>query len=360
MLFGASLALAGLVLSSCGSTDEPSASEAIADQAADDAGDEAAVGIEPAGPTRIGGTDLTRAEVGLEEVIFDTFDGGSIPLSEASEAQVARLLDAIPPIDEPRYQSAADAGWLDGDDLVIGYVGPDSGEAFAYPHRVLNLHELVAEEIDGLPLVVTYCPLCRSGVVFDRRIDHPDFSGTLNFGNTSALYNNDLVMIDRETESYWWQVAGRGIVGTLSGASMDILPSETVTWDAWREAHPDTQVLSDDQGFGRTYEDRFGSYADRVNAGQVPFPVEEEALADDRLPSAALVIGIEVEGQAYAVPVEDRDQGTVEVVDSIVVELDGRGGGKVIDSATGDAFPSRSSFWFAYLAAFPDVVIIES
>jgi hypothetical protein len=327
------------VLAACGGLDEASTASAPSRSAA------------PA----VGATDFSRAEVPLDEIIFDTFDGGSFPLEGSDPAQVAELLDAIAPINAPRYQPADQAGWLDDDDLVIGFVG-DDGSAYAYPHRILNSHELVAEEVDGVPLVITFCPLCRSGVVFDRRVNHPDFSGVLEFSNTSALYNNDLVMIDRQTGTYWWQVAGRGIVGTLTGAELEILPSETRTWQHWQTEHPESQVLSRDQGFGRTYNDGFGTYADSVNRGDTPFPVEPDVLADERLPSAALVVGVEVGDRA----VDDRPPGPVPLPGTnIVVTRDGASGASVVATETGQAYPSRSSFWFAYLASFRQAEIID-
>lgn len=112
-----------------------------------------------------------------------------------------------------------------------------SGQAYAYPHKILNFHELVNDAIDGIPLLVSYCPLCGSGVVFDRRLG----GRTLRFGNTSALYDSDLVMFDWETNSYWWQVAGEAIVGTLSGETLKVLASTTTQWSTWKSLHPHTR-----------------------------------------------------------------------------------------------------------------------
>lgn len=120
-------------------------------------------------------------------------------------SQIRSLRDRIRPIDEPRYGSPDELPWLEDGDLVVGYVA--DGEAYAYPVKVLNFRELVKDELGGRPVVVTYCPLCGSGVVYDRRAA----DRTLLFGNTSALYEADLVMFDHETGSYWFQVAGEAI-----------------------------------------------------------------------------------------------------------------------------------------------------
>ena len=166
--------------------------------------------------------------------MFDTFDGGSITLDEANDGDVVRLLDAIPPIDNPAYIDPDTDPWLDDQDLVLGYVD-ENGQAYAYPHKILNFHEIVNDTLADVPVLISFCPLCRSGVVFDRRLgDDLRHDGELTFSNTSALFDNDMVMVDRQTSSYWWQVPGRSIVGTLSGAELTVLPSTTTTWDRWR------------------------------------------------------------------------------------------------------------------------------
>ncbi|MFA9565117.1 MAG: DUF3179 domain-containing (seleno)protein, partial [Acidimicrobiales bacterium] len=152
--------------------------------------------------------------------MFDTFDGGSTPpLPESTPELRSRLLDAIPPIDAPTYGDATSGDWLEPDDLVLGYEA--GGQPYAYPFKILNFHEVVNDRLDGLPVLISYCPLCGSGIVYDRRVD----GRVLSFGNTSALYESDLVMVDRATGSYWWQVAGEAIVGPLTGTELTALPS---------------------------------------------------------------------------------------------------------------------------------------
>ncbi len=129
-------------------------------------------------------------------MFFDTFDGGSVRLSDSTPELRARLLDEIPPIDNPVYETRENADWLSDDDLILGYVAGD--QPYAYPFRILNFHEIVNDELDRIPVLVSYCPLCRSAIVYDRRVD----GALLTFGNTSALYQSDLVMVDRQTSSY--------------------------------------------------------------------------------------------------------------------------------------------------------------
>jgi len=353
----------------------------------DDAGNDSA----GAGRNTIAGIDLSRHSVPLADVHFDTFDGGSVPLSEIAEDRVLSLVDAIPPIDEPRYEKASGGDWLEGDDLVIGYIGTKGG-AWAFPVKILNFHEIVNDELDGTPVLISYCPLCRSAVVYDRRLEGRE----LTFGNSSALYESDLVMLDRETSSYWWQVAGEAIVGTLTGARLTTLPSTTATWAQWLEEHPETMVLSRKTGFARSYErDVFAGYRDQVNDERFAFPVSAEAL-DGRLAPGDEVLGLSVGGvnRAYSA----RALGNAAVNDSLGGEeivvfttengpaaaayLANAGGGKLsfsyadggyrdedtgslwnlsgeavsgpLQGATLEPLPGRYTFWFAYIAAFPD------
>ena len=138
--------------------------------------------------------DISLHSVSLSDILFDTFGGSPrfLPLDRAKEDRILALRDAIVPILHPEYGAAGTLSWMKDDSLVMGYV---SGEdAYAYPINVLNMHEIVNDVINGVPVLITYCPLCFSGVVY-----HRDLDGTLlTFGNTSALYQSDLVMYDHQ------------------------------------------------------------------------------------------------------------------------------------------------------------------
>jgi hypothetical protein len=332
--------------------------------------------------------DLSISSVPLEEVYFDTFDGGSVPLSDSTPELRNRLLDAIPPIDDPVYGDAGSGDWLSPEDPVLGYLAGD--QAYAYPFKILNFHEIVNDNLDGVPVLISYCPLCGSGIVYDRRLG----GEVLSFGNTSALYESDLVMVDRTTGSYWWQVAGTAIVGSLTGKALEPLPSQVATWEQWKTQHPETLVLTRDTGFERPYErDSFANYADSIDSGNFAFPVGE-ASRDPRLPASALVVGVVLGGITRAYPVEGRtdpvndqvgdepivvfpvDGGAAvfsAVVGGEILEF-GRGEAGFVDVATGSEWtptgiavsgvhegtaltpiPSRTTFWFAMVGAFPDV-----
>lgn len=301
--------------------------------------------------------DLDVHSVPLSEIVFDTFDGGSVALPESTPELRAELLDAIPPIDQPVYGDVEDGDWLGADDLVLGYVA--DGEAFAYPVKILNFHEIVSDVIDGVPVLVSYCPLCRSAIVYDRRVD----DDTLTFSNTSALHESDMVMVDRQTGSYWWQVRGTAIVGPLTDTELRTLPSEMATWQDWTDRYPDTRVLTRETGFDRNYErDSFATYSEFLDSGEFAFPVGDEARNDDRLLPSELVVTVQLDGGTVAYPVERLDGPVEDVIGDIAIRVVPHDGGANVvevepDGSAGAALPARTSFWFAAVAAFPEVII---
>ncbi len=155
--------------------------------------------------------------------------------------------DGIPAIDEPRFQRTSDVHWVDDDEQVL--VVEVAGHARAYPVQVLTLHEVVNDTVGGVPLVVTYCPLCASGLAFERRIA----DRVLSFGTSGRLFQSNLVMYDRQTESLWPQIGGRAVAGVLTGQELRLVPTQTVAWSQWRAAHPDGWVLSRQTGHALPY-----------------------------------------------------------------------------------------------------------
>jgi hypothetical protein len=192
------------------------------------------------------------APTASEDVPFDTsewktdFARHSIPLDEFASGGPPK--DGIASIDDPKFVSVTDAdGFLAArEPIAVLEVG---GEVRAYPLQILTWHEIVNDEIAGEPVAVTYCPLCNSTVAFRRELD----GEPVEFGTTGMLRNSDLVMYDRETESWWQQLTAEAVVGELTGAKLDVLPSQILSWDEFRRAHPDGEVLSRDTGFERDY-----------------------------------------------------------------------------------------------------------
>jgi len=203
--------------------------------------------------------------------------------------------DCIPSIDDPTFQSVDEATWLASGDLVIGV--EIDGETRAYPLRILNVHEIVNDRVAGEPVAVTYCPLCRSGLVFSRDVG----GSTLTFGVSGKLLDANLVMYDRQTETYWSQLSGEAVVGPLVPRTLEILPSTITTWEEWERAHPDTRVLSRNTGIYPTGTYGSNPYGGYANSSRVGFGVDE---VDDRLPAKELVYGVTVGNASRAYPAE--------------------------------------------------------
>nr|MBA2599535.1 DUF3179 domain-containing protein [Actinomycetota bacterium] len=190
--------------------------------------------------------------------------------------------DGIPPIDEPVFLEPDDVRFLVPQEPVIAV--EVNGVAKAYPIRILMWHEIVNDDFDGVPVVVTYCPLCNTGIAFLR----PTIDGELlDFGTSGKLYHSNLVMYDRQTNSYWPQALGLAVVGPLLGERLEFVPARILSWVDWREAHPDGLVLSTETGHRRDYgSNPYAGYEDTDR----PFLFSGDP--DPRLPATEHVLGV--------------------------------------------------------------------
>jgi hypothetical protein len=167
--------------------------------------------------------------------------------------------DGIPAVDEPRFISIEEAKqWLEPKEpvMIAGYRnagiagdGQQRGELRVYPLQILMWHEIVNDTVGGVPVAVTYCPLCNTGIVFLRRYD----GRTLDFGTTGRLRHSNLIMYDRQTESWWQQASGKGLAGRYAGGSLRMLPALTLSWEEARSRYPEAEVLSRKTGYSRPY-----------------------------------------------------------------------------------------------------------
>ena len=147
--------------------------------------------------------------------------------------------DGIPAIDVPSYENVADAdAWLSERDPVIFFA--NNGEARAYPLSILMWHEIANDEVGGLPVSVTFCPLCNASIVFNRQLDDE----ILDFGTTGRLRNSDLIMYDRQSETWWQQFTGEAIVGEHVGRQLNILPSQVISFGDYAARFPEGSVLA--------------------------------------------------------------------------------------------------------------------
>ncbi len=155
--------------------------------------------------------------------------------------------DGIPALDNPAFVPVAEKAGLTPREPVIT-VEIEGAAPRAYPIRYLTWHEIVNDEVAGIPVAVTFCPLCNSGITFDRRTD----AGVLSFGVSGKLRNSDMVMYDRETESWWQQAVGQAIVGALTGTELATLPTWMESWERFATRNPDGVVMAE-PGFPRSY-----------------------------------------------------------------------------------------------------------
>ena len=334
------------------------------------------------------------------------FSRHTVPFEEILSGGPPR--DGIPPIDEPKFIDFDEA------DRYLGRLEPVisfeiNGDVRAYPLQILTWHEIVNDVVGGVPVAVTFCPLCNSAIVFDRTLD-----GVVHrFGTSGKLRHSDLVMWDRETESWWQQLTGEAIVGELAGKKLTFLAGPIVSWGDFKEANPDGKVLSQDTGFQRDYGRNPYLGYDRVD--NPPFLFKGDL--DGRLLPKERVVTVTVGNLDAAFPfsilaqekvvnynVGGRDlavffkPGTRSALDELLIgesdeigasglfeaELDGRkltfrsDGDEFIDNETGSTWnifgeavqgPSTgkrltpvvhtNSFWFAVAAFKPDTMIYQ-
>lgn len=216
-------------------------------------------------------TELTISETdGVKHLIpLDKIKGGGPPK------------DGIPSLDNPVFVLIQNSDFISDHDTVIGL--EINGEAKAYPLFILVWHEIVNDTVGGAPVSVTYCPLCYTSQVFSRVIN----DRAVEFGVSGKLYNSNLLMYDRLSDSYWSQALGLALYGELTGYQLDLIPFDVITWGDWKMLHPDTLVLSTDTGFARSYAtDPYGNY---YTEPQIMFPVE---YSDDRLSPKEIIVGL--------------------------------------------------------------------
>ncbi|MCH8994035.1 MAG: DUF3179 domain-containing protein [Chloroflexi bacterium] len=218
------------------------------------------------------------------------FSKHSVEFDELLRGQVR---DGIPAIDNPQFTSIAGGNeFLAEQEPVI--VLELNGDARAYPIQILIWHEIVNDVVGGVPVTVTFCPLCNSAIAFER-----EFNGRLfDFGTSGLLRNSDLVMYDRQTQTWWQQFTGEAIVGELTGTLLEVVPASIVSWGDFKETHPDGQTLSLDTGFARSYGSN--PYVGYDTTESRPFLFDGDP--DGRLLPAERIVAVELNGETVAYP----------------------------------------------------------
>jgi len=273
-------------------------------------------------------------------------DNALIPSDQIMSGGPGR--DGIPSLDNPTFVNASSATSLSPKDRVLGI--EINGVARAYPIRILNYHEIVNDIVGGEAIVITYCPLCGSGMAFKAEINGKD----LEFGVSGLLYNSDVLLYDRQSGSLWSQILRTAVTGSMKGTRLNAVPLSHTTWRDWQTRHPQTEVLSTDTGYRRNY--RANPYPNYGRSGKLYFPVSEESRLYKR---KSMIMGLEVDGQFKAYPFEELENGSTPFTDEFngerfEVRYDHTNQTAQIFTDGGDEVPTLIAFWFAWYAFHPE------
>lgn len=264
--------------------------------------------------------------------------------------------DGIPALSNPKMIRAGEASYLSAQDRIVGInLG---GQSRAYPISILNWHEIVNDAINGRRFAITYCPLCGTAVAFDARIDGRD----TDFGVSGLLYNSDVLLYDRDSESLWSQIMKQSISGPRVGSRLTALPISHTSWSDWLHKHPDSLVMSDDTGYARDYSrDPYDGYE---TSRHTYFSVNNEA--PDNYHPKEVVLGLAVDGVYKAYPfIELNRQGKSRFSDSVNgkqfhFDWDSANRSIEVSDAAGNKVAAIQGFWFAWFAFHPDTELFKA
>jgi hypothetical protein len=252
--------------------------------------------------------------------------------------------DGIPALEEPEAAPAGAAEWDEGEPVVGVELG---GESRAYPLAILVWHEQANDSVGGVPILVSYCPLCGTAMVFDRRVG----SRTHRFGVSGLLYRSDLLMFDRETESLWSQIGAEAVTGPARGARLRLLRSRIEPWGAWRRRQPETKVITSRTGHERRYG--VSPYGDYALSERLLYPLEHDARYHPKMPTLGLRLA---DGRARGYPAEELARAGGSVAEEFAgrkVRVTYDPEQQVFDvEAPGDV-DVIEGFWFAWMAFHP-------
>ncbi|SDS46022.1 DUF3179 domain-containing protein [Christiangramia echinicola] len=261
--------------------------------------------------------------------------------------------DGIPSIDKPKFTNALESE-ISSDARILGvYI---NGIAKAYPISILNYHEIVNDYFGEKPVVITYCPLCGSGIAFIAEVN----GKKLTFGVSGLLFNSDVLLYDRQTESLWSQLKYEAISGKLLGEKLTVLNTANTTWENWKEKHPNTLILSENTGFIRDYSQN--PYPDYNTSSAIYFPVKNN---DDRFHPKEMVIGIEINGKTKAYPYSELKKLNGTLLEDtfagqkLKIKYDSKAQSAEILDASGNLLPAITNFWFAWYAFNPDTEVYQ-
>jgi hypothetical protein len=272
-----------------------------------------------------------------------------IPISEIMDGGPPK--DGIPSIDNPKFMKVSETK-LDNEDRILGVF--ENGIAKAYPIMILNYHEIVNDYFGNKPVVITFCPLCGSGIAFNAEIK----GNPTSFGVSGLLYNSDVLLYDRETESLWSQLLFKAVSGSLVNTELQVLVTANTTWGSWLKKHPNSVVLSEETGYKRDYS--INPYPDYSKSSSLYFPVAEE---DERFHPKEMVIGLEILGKFKAYPFSELKKLKSIVLNDtfqgkkVVINYDSKSDSAEITDEEGNIIPAVTNFWFAWIAFHPEAEV---
>lgn len=259
--------------------------------------------------------------------------------------------DGIPALFAPRFIPADESAYLDPDERILGVTY--NGIAKAFPIKIMNYHEIANDRFGDAAVAVTFCPLCGTGIAFLA-----DAGGQKRtFGVSGLLYNSDVLMYDRETESLWSQIMAQAVTGPASGTRLQPIPILHTTWKNWLARHPESLVLKPPTAYGRNYN--VSPYKDYTASPKLMFPVTNK---DRRYPTKSVVLGVKIGELTKAYPFEELptqvDTLNDELGDqSIVVKYDLPAQTAWVLDQDGAEIPSFTAYWFAWVAFHPETEV---
>ena len=295
--------------------------------------------------------------IGQEKNGFD-LSNALIPVDEILSGGPPR--DGIPSIDNPEFEPAdSSLPWQEGDLLMTLDQGQ---EHYAFPIGIMNWHEIVNHESGGKPVLITFCPLCGTGMAFDPVVD----GRHLTFGVSGLLYNSDLLMYDHQTDSLWSQIEGRAISGPLAGTGLEPVAIRHELWQTWRvRVSEQGQVLSTDTGYRRNY--RQSPYGDYDHSEQLYFPVSSASL---EYHPKTWVLGWTYNGESKAWPFpeladqlgDSKDQVLEDEIGgkTVSIHYDANAHSAELRDESGDLLPGTRAFWFAWYTFHPETLIFRA
>ena len=286
------------------------------------------------------------------EAVAFQFENAIIPVEEIRSGGPPK--DGIPALLNPKFVNTEEAVFLKDTDRVIGMVV--NKDVKAYPIRILNWHEIVNDEINGKKIIVSFCPLCGTAMVFESQIEGKLYT----FGVSGLLYNSDVLMYDHQTESLWSQIKMKAVTGAMAGTSLKLMASEVTTWKDWKTRYPRSQVLSIKTGYSRDYENN--PYANYENSQRLYFPVD---VSDKRRKNKDWVFGILLNGVAKAYPYDELAKEKGPLKDNlgnqtIFIHFDKGNRSVRAETSTGKPVPGVSAYWFAWQAFYPKTQLFEN